>query len=62
MKSTDPLETPVRYLKGIGPKRAEVLEAHGIGTVRDLLYYYPYGYLDLGTVETIGALRSARSR
>ncbi len=58
MKPTDPLDTPVRFLKGIGPRRAEVLEAHGIGTVRDLLRYYPYGYLDLGSVESIGALRT----
>ncbi|HLF14823.1 MAG TPA: ATP-dependent DNA helicase RecG [Bacteroidota bacterium] len=58
MKSPELLYTPVRFLKGIGPKRAEVLAGHGIATVRDLLYYYPYGYLDLGRVETIGALRS----
>ncbi len=57
MKPPDPLETPVRFLKGIGPKRAEVLSGHGLATVRDLLSYYPFGYLDLGSVETIASLR-----
>jgi ATP-dependent DNA helicase RecG len=59
VKSPGPLDTPVRFLKGIGPKRAEVLSGQGIETVRDLLYYFPYGYLDLGTVEPISALRGA---
>jgi ATP-dependent DNA helicase RecG len=58
VKPTDPLDTPVRFIKGIGPKRAEALAGQGIATVRDLLSYYPYGYLDLGSVETIGALRT----
>lgn len=53
-----PLDTPVRFLKGIGPKRAEALSGQGISTVRDLLYYFPYGYLDLGTIEPVSALRS----
>ena len=36
MKSPGQLDTPVRFLKGIGPKRAEVLAGHGIVTVRDV--------------------------
>ncbi len=43
MKSAD---TPIQYLKTIGPKRAEVFEKIGIKTVRDLLYYFPTQYLD----------------
>ncbi|MBI4811539.1 MAG: hypothetical protein HY800_08920, partial [Ignavibacteriales bacterium] len=38
---------PVMFVKGIGPKRASVLAEQGIRTVRDLLYYFPYDYLDL---------------
>ncbi len=49
--------TPVQYIKGIGPKRAEILAEHGIHTVRDLLYYFPFGYIDLSNVEKIGNLR-----
>jgi ATP-dependent DNA helicase RecG len=52
------LETPVQYIKGIGPKRAAVLADRGIRTVRDLLYYFPFGYIDLQQIETIANLRA----
>jgi len=51
------LETPVQYIKGIGPRRAAVLDALAIRTVRDILYYFPRGYIDLSRVETIANLR-----
>ena len=50
------LSTPVQFVKGIGPKRAAALGSQGIHTVRDLLYYFPYGYFDLSKVEKIGNL------
>ncbi|HEU4716504.1 MAG TPA: ATP-dependent DNA helicase RecG [Bacteroidia bacterium] len=41
------LETPVEYLKGVGPERAKVLKAEfGIHTFGDLLRWYPYRYVD----------------
>src|SRR5512142_175282 len=40
------LDTPVQYVKGIGPRLAEVLAAKGITTVEDLLYYLPFRYED----------------
>jgi len=48
---------PVQYVKGIGPKRAKVLATEGIRTVKDLLYYFPYDYIDLSTVKKINSLR-----
>ena len=36
----------VKYLKGVGPRRAELLERHGIRTVEDLLGYLPFRYED----------------
>ena len=38
--------TPVRYFKGVGPKRGELLARIGIRTVEDLLYYLPARYED----------------
>jgi len=39
--------TPIEYLKGVGPARAEVLKAElGIHTFGDLLRYYPFRYID----------------
>ncbi len=38
--------TPLRYLKGVGPRRAEALARQGIDTVEDLLYVIPFRYED----------------
>ena len=40
------LADPVKYLRGVGPHRAAVLEEHGIATVLDLLGYLPFRYED----------------
>jgi ATP-dependent DNA helicase RecG len=40
------LASEVKYLKGVGPVRAELLAARGIRTVEDLLYYTPFRYED----------------
>ena len=40
------LSTPVQYVKGIGPKLAEVLAGKGLRTVEDLLHYLPFRYED----------------
>jgi len=47
------LNTPIKYIKGVGPKRAEALATAGIDTVNDLLHYYPRRYLDRTTVKSI---------
>jgi len=47
------LNTPVQYIKGIGPKRAEALASTGILTLRNILHYYPRRYLDRTTVKSI---------
>jgi ATP-dependent DNA helicase RecG len=40
------LQTPIRFLKGIGPKRAAQLESCDLVTVEDLLYHLPFRYED----------------
>jgi ATP-dependent DNA helicase RecG len=40
------LDNPVKYLRGVGPHRAAILEARGILTVGDLLSYLPFRYED----------------
>ncbi|MFP4227830.1 MAG: ATP-dependent DNA helicase RecG [Salinivenus sp.] len=56
--SEDFLEKDVRYVKGVGEKRADVwADAHGVRTVRDLLHFYPRRYLDRTTVTPIRRLQ-----
>ena len=46
-------DTPVRYLKGVGPKTAERFEKLGILTLSDLLCHYPRRYLDFSRPYSI---------
>src|SRR5437763_7598197 len=50
--------TPVQYVKGIGPRLAEILAAKGIHTVDDLLHYLPFRYEDRLNPRTIAELRA----
>src|SRR5579884_2919869 len=51
------LGTPVQYVKGIGPRIAEILAGKGIQTVDDLLHYLPFRYEDRLNPRGIGELR-----
>jgi ATP-dependent DNA helicase RecG len=51
------LTTPVQYVKGIGPKMAEILATKGIATVGDLLHYLPFRYEDRLNPRGIAELR-----
>jgi ATP-dependent DNA helicase RecG len=47
------LATPATYLKGVGPQRAKQLEAKGLLTAGDLLYYAPFRYEDRSNVKPL---------
>ena len=48
------LDDNVQYLKGIGPKKAEVLKSEaGIETIEDLLHYAPRKYIDRSLFKPI---------
>ena len=51
------LSTSVQYVKGVGPRLAEVLAAKGIHTVADLLHYLPFRYEDRLNPRSIAELR-----
>lgn len=52
------LDTEIKYLPGIGPKRAELLGKElGIFTFRDMLYFFPFRYIDRSKVYTIRELQ-----
>ncbi len=50
--------TSVQYVKGIGPRLAEILSAKGIHTVADLLHYLPFRYEDRLNPRGISELRA----
>jgi RecG-like helicase len=56
--SEDFLQQDVRYVKGVGEKRADVwADAYGVRTVRDLLHFYPRRYLDRTTITPVRELQ-----
>jgi len=53
----DLLDTEIKYLQGVGPKRAELLNKElNIFTYRDLLYFFPYKYIDRSRIYKINEL------
>lgn len=48
------LDTPIEFLKGVGPLRGELLRKElGIAVFADLLQHFPYRYIDSGQVQAI---------
>jgi ATP-dependent DNA helicase RecG len=55
------LDTPVTYLKGVGPARAEALKKLGVLTAGDLLFHIPHRYEDASTISPISSLETGMS-
>lgn len=56
-KPANLLTAPVRYAKGVGPKREKLLNKLGIETIEDLLAYFPRRIEDRSIVKKIAQLR-----
>ena len=55
----DPLQTDIKFLPGVGPKRADLLNRElNIHTFEDLLYHFPYRYLDRSRFYRISEISS----
>ncbi|MFA5164654.1 MAG: ATP-dependent DNA helicase RecG [Candidatus Omnitrophota bacterium] len=50
-------DIPVRFVKGVGPARAEILKKLDIVTVEDLLYHFPRRYEDRSRFNPINKLK-----
>src|SRR5215469_4290935 len=55
------LNTPIQFVKGVGPRTAVVLAEKGITTVEDLLYYLPFRYEDRANPKSIAELKPGES-
>ena len=69
MRSVNILDTPIEYLKGVGPVRANVLKKElGIYIFNDLLNYFPFRYVDkskfykVNEIKTDGAYVQLRGK
>lgn len=53
----DTLEKSVQFIKGVGPRKAKILNKLGILSVNDLLYHFPYRYEDRRNLAKINGLK-----
>jgi ATP-dependent DNA helicase RecG len=51
------LQTPLQFMKGVGPRRAADLQRVGLVTIEDFLYRFPIRYEDRGSFQAIASLR-----
>jgi ATP-dependent DNA helicase RecG len=58
--SSNRLQTPIQYIKGVGPKLAKLFEKKGILTVEDALYFLPRCYEDRSNLKRISELKAGR--
>ena len=54
----NPVDSPVKYVKGVGPVRERYLNLLGIYTIRDLLFYPPRKYIDSSVVKSISQAKT----
>ncbi len=55
--SQSALHQSVQFLKGVGPKRSEILGKLGIHTIHDMLSYFPRDYKDRTRIQKISEAR-----
>ena len=61
IQSVPTLDTPVMYVRGVGPRVAELLKAKGIETAEDLLYHLPFRYEDRQNPRGLDELKAGET-
>ncbi len=55
------MDTDIKYLPGIGPKRAELLAKEiGVHTFSDMLYYFPFRWIDKSKIHPISSITDSQ--
>ncbi len=47
------LSTPIQYLKGVGPKAADLMKNIGVATIEDMIWFFPRDYEDRRNLSSI---------
>ena len=57
MQEKNSLSVSARYIKGVGPRKGELLSRIGVNTIEDILYYLPKRYEDRSNIVPIKDLK-----
>ena len=52
------LDTPIQYIKGVGPRNSSILARLGIEAVSDMFYYLPFRYEDRSKFSSVSNLKA----
>jgi len=55
------LETPIRYVKGVGPKMAQRLKKIDIKTVKDLVCHFPFRHQDYSIISSVDRVQAGET-
>lgn len=55
------LDSPVKFVRGVGPQVSEMLAAKGIQTAEDLLYHLPFRYEDRQNPRSLDELKAGET-
>jgi ATP-dependent DNA helicase RecG len=55
------LDTPIQFVKGVGPKLGALLKSRELGTVRDLFYFFPRAYEDRSKLKKVSEITEGES-
>jgi ATP-dependent DNA helicase RecG len=55
------LDTPIQFVKGVGPKLGALLKSRGMGTVRDLFYFFPRAYEDRSRLKKVSEIQEGEN-
>lgn len=59
--SLDRRETPIQFIKGVGPRLGAIFQSRGIHTAKDLLYFFPRAYEDRTRISKVSELQERLS-
>ena len=61
MTAGEYLQTPLQFLKGVGPRKAADFTRAGLSTIEDLLFRFPLRYEDRSRLQPIASLREGQT-
>ena len=56
-----PADTPIQFVKGVGPRMGVIFESRGISTVKELLHFFPRAYEDRTRMLRISELKEGEN-